>query len=308
MDDISATVSRNPQIAQPKQTDSSTTETNQFPDATETDEYSDPDFSESDQESEDSNSPTAEDMIFRQSLTLECQIPRSSSKIIAVQSDFNPRQRETAVKRVIQLSYHFQLTSDTLYNAVCYFDILLSSIVIPVSDFELFATVCYWIAAKFDTKHQPSVEKLTEFAGTTYTAEQFKTLELQIIEALGFQLCFPTTKVFLRSFLENGPENATIYHVANVFLEIALIEFMFVDVRPSVIAASAVAVAWAALGNNDAARETIRISSCTNLKLLTDAMKAMIGYGERISGAKDGTRCRAVFQAMDFIFDSSALF
>jgi hypothetical protein len=133
------------------------------------------------------------------------------------------------VKRIIQLNNHVQLISHTLYNAVCNFDIVLSSILIASSDLHLVATVCYWMAAKFENRHRPSVTRLNTFAGTTYTAEVFKTLELQIVEALGFELSFPTTKVFLWTLLFNGLGNATIYQVANV--------------RPSTIAAPAVAVA-----------------------------------------------------------------
>jgi hypothetical protein len=246
-------------------------------------------------------------MIFRQSLVLECQIPRSSAKILAMQPEFNPRLREAALRRLFQLNYHFQLKSDALYSAVCYFDILLSSIAIPPNDFELFATACYWIATKLDTKFQLPVDKLNEFTGNSWSMEVFRTLELKIIEALGFQLSFPTVKQFVRTFLEQFSPNLTHYQVTHVLLEIALIEFKFVDVRPSMIAASAVAVSWAAMGNIGAAAEAVRASCCTNSILLAECMRTMVAFGERVAGAKEKSRAATVFHSLDFKFDVNSL-
>jgi hypothetical protein len=76
--------------------------------------------------------------------------------IRAIQPNFNPSHRERAV-------YH------TLYSAVCYFDIVLSTVPLPPDDFDLVASVCYWISSKVDTHHEPTVDKINATLGTTFT-------------------------------------------------------------------------------------------------------------------------------------------
>jgi hypothetical protein len=131
----------------------------------------------------------------------------------------------------------------------------------------------------------------------TYAAELFRSLELKVVEALGFLLYFPTTKVFLRTLLGNGSGDSPVCQVSNVFLEIAFMEFKFLNVRPSTVPASVIAVAWGALGNVDTARGAIRSLSCTNAGLLAECMKTIRGYGEQMAAAREATHSCAMFDS-----------
>jgi hypothetical protein len=267
-------------------------------------EYSDPDLSET---SDSDDSLTTQDLIFLHSLQSEQSIPRSTSKILALQSAFHPNLREQAVTRIIQFNYHFQLTSDTLYNAVTYLDIVLSSIPIATTDVEVLATVCFWLSAKVDTRVQPTVEKLNATTGNSYTTETFRQMELQIVSALGFQLSFPTPKMFMRRFLEMSRANSAVIEESNVLAEIALMKFKFVDIRPSMIAAAAVAVSWASLGNMEVARDVVRSSLCHDTRLLADCMKTLVTYGQRIVSTGKSGAIQKLFESVDLKFDINSL-
>jgi hypothetical protein len=219
--------------------------------------------------------------------------------------------RERCIKRIIQFSYHFHLTSDALHSAVTYFDIVLSTVSIPEPDLDLLATVCYWLAAKVDTRAKPLIDDINSAAGTAYTMTMIRDMEIRIITALGFQLSYPTAKMFLRRFLQKSEATGNVAEVSNILVEVALMKLKFVDVQPSVTAASAVAVSWAAFGNVELSKRVVRLSFARDRQLLGDCMKTMVGYGERILAAQDAiekdVQIQTLFEAMDLSFDVDSL-
>jgi hypothetical protein len=277
--------------------------------SSETSEYSDPDFTDSDECPEDISSIPTEDLIFSRSLILENQIPRSSARILEIQSPFDATNRERAVHRIIELNYHFQLSSDALYNAVCYFDILLSTFPFKLDSYQLIAAVCYWLSSKVDTGLKLTVDRINELIGTAFTSDSFKSMEITILNALGFQLSFPTAKMFMRRILTKSNATNDVFHVSNLLVEVALMKFQFVDVRPSIIAAAAIAVSWAGLRNLEAARMAIRESIWTERKTLGDSMRTMVAYAERFVRGKtaDTGGIRALMGSMEFKFDIDSL-
>jgi hypothetical protein len=273
-------------------------------------EYSDPDLTDSADYSDDPPSPTTEDLIFRRSLALESEIPRSTAKILEIQQDFSAQRRELAVHRIIELNYYFQLSSDALYNAVCYFDIVLSNVPVVPDDYELTASVCYWLSSKVDTHHQLTVEQINGAIGTEFAIESFKATELTILKALGFQLSFPTAKMFMRRILAKSSATNDVFHVSNLLVEVALMKFKFVDVPPSVIAVAAIAVTWAGVRDLEAARSVIQECSFREIARLTDSMRTMVAYAERFvagRGAADAGGIRALMDTMEFKFDIDSL-
>jgi hypothetical protein len=222
-------------------------------------EYSDPDLSEP-SDCDDGSSLTTEDLIFIGSIQTEQDIPRSTSQILAMQPDFNPSARERAVTLIIHFNCHFLLTSDSLCNAVTYLDIFLSSVPIAETEIELLATVCYWLLAKVETGAQPSIEKINAATGNSHSSEMFRESEVRIVNALGFRLSFPTPKLFMTKFLERSDANKQVIEASNALVEIALMKFKFVDIRPSMIAAAAVAVAWASIGQIETARRIVAVA------------------------------------------------
>jgi hypothetical protein len=144
------------------------------------------------------------------------------------------------------------------------------TISIPEPDLELLATICYWIAAKVDPRARPAVDNINSATGTSYTLEMMWDTEIRIVTALGFQLSYLTSKMFLRSFLEKLGTTERIVDAANILVEVALIKLKFV----------AVAVSWAAFGNTESSKRVVRLSFARD-------MRTMVAYGERIA-AKDG--------------------
>jgi hypothetical protein len=309
MKDVCGGIKRNVRLESSKSEYDGQTRKHQSSDDVEQSEYSDPDFSDSEEDSQDATANT-EEVIFRHLLRLECDIPRSSSRIRATQIEFEPIHRESAVKRIIQCNYHFQLTSDALYNAVCYFDIILSTIPICPTDFEFTAIVCYWLSAKFDTRAQPTIERINTFTGHSFTTDSFRALEVDIVAAMGFQLSYPTAKMFMRRIHKRVSATSRVIDVSNVLVEVALIKFEFVDMRPSIVAAAAIAVSWAAFGSLDVARSSIQESICSDRGMLVECMKTMVTFLERMVASQAALGREELSQllaSIDVAFDIDSL-
>jgi hypothetical protein len=128
--------------------------------------------------------------------------------------------------------------------------------------------------------------------------------------ALRFQLSYPTAKMFMRRIQQKTHATARVTEIANVLVEVTLVKFDFVDVRPSIVAGSAFAIAWAAFGDLAAGRLAIRESCCTDLSQLSFCLRIMVTFLERIVRAREameGTAIHGMLAALDIAFDVDSL-
>jgi hypothetical protein len=77
---------------------------------------------------------------------------------------------------IIELNYHFRVSSGALYNPVCYFDVVLSAVPIAPADFEFVATVGSWLASKVGARLRLSLESLKAAAGGTFTTDRWSCI------------------------------------------------------------------------------------------------------------------------------------
>jgi hypothetical protein len=86
-------------------------------------------------------------------------------------------------------------------------------------------------------------------------------------------------------------------------------KFKFIDVRPSVIAAAAIAVTLAGFKKLEGARLAIQECDCSEVRSLADSMRTMVAYAERFVGemnSADGG-IRALMGSMEFNFEINAI-
>lgn len=260
--------------------------TNSYLFSDEEDEYSDPELndSEDEYESEDyihlSNSnPVIYKSMFQNSLEEEKKIEISKERFLAVQKRIDPDMRDKAIQWLILMHYHFQMTSDTLHNALMYFNILLSKIPLEKSDIMLYGSVCYWIAGKIDTKTKPSIKDFSDYSGEKYTLDLFVNTEITICQALEFHLSFPTIMHFIRYLLDVVNCDQRLMMVSNFFVEIAIASFEYIDFRPSIIAQSSIVVACACLNEYEFARKVIACISSSSVEMLMDCIQKLKKHG-----------------------------
>ena len=287
---------------------------------TEDDEYSDPSDIYSDSENLDEtdlddlfakvDSENANDIlqvvkcaniIERKAIEEQELTPISKEAILSTQKEMTTKHREIVVRWLIQLNYHFKLTSDTLYNAVTFFDIYISKCQIKLQELQLYAAVCYWMSAKVDTRCQPSVEEFNKISNESFTVEQFSKAEVDVFRALNYKMSYPTSKLFMRRLLLLTSKDQYVIEMTNFFTEIALQKWDYVGIPPYIIAVSAIFCSCASLENEEDAFVIMKACPSDEVDLLIECIKLMIQHGSLMRQKhKDNKKCSELFARLNF--------
>ncbi|KAK7283057.1 hypothetical protein RIF29_12299 [Crotalaria pallida] len=165
-----------------------------------------------------------------------------------LQKDISPSMRGILVDWLVEVSEEYQLVPDTLYLTVNLIDRFLSSSLILKQRLQLLGVTCMLIASKYEEICAPRVEEFCFITDNTYSREEVLKLEREVLNLLNFKLSVPTTKTFLRRFIQAAQSSYKVPQVdmeflANYLAELTLVEYSFLKFLPSLVAASAVFLA-----------------------------------------------------------------
>ncbi|XP_052310192.1 cyclin-A2-2 isoform X2 [Populus trichocarpa] len=173
-----------------------------------------------------------------------------------LQRDISPGMRGILIDWLVEVSEEYTLVPDTLYLTVNLIDRFLSQNYIEKQRLQLLGVTCMLIASKYEEIIPPRVEGFCFITDNTYTRGEVLKMESQVLNFLYFQLSVPTTKTFLRRFIQAAQASCKVPCVELVFLanylaELTLVEYNFLKFLPSLIAASAVFLARWTLNQSD---------------------------------------------------------
>ncbi|KAG8381884.1 hypothetical protein BUALT_Bualt05G0019200 [Buddleja alternifolia] len=173
-----------------------------------------------------------------------------------LQQDITWGMRAILIDWLVEVSDEYRLVPDTLYLTVNLIDRFLSKTYIEKQKLQLVGVTCMLIASKYEEICAPRVEEFCFITDNTYTKEEVVKMESRVLNLLGFQLFVPTTKKFLRRFIQAAQVSYKVPSVeleflANYLAELTLIEYSFVKFLPSLIAASAIFLARWTLDQSD---------------------------------------------------------
>ncbi|KAJ6434996.1 hypothetical protein OIU84_000272 [Salix udensis] len=157
---------------------------------------------------------------------------------------------------LVEVSEEYTLVPDTLYLTVNLIDRFLSQNYIEKQRLQLLGVACMLIASKYEEICAPRVEDFCLITDNTYTRGEVLKMESQVLNFLHFQLSVPTTKSFLRRFIQAAQASSKVPRVeleflANYLAELTLVEYNFLKLLPSLVAASAVFLARWTLDQSD---------------------------------------------------------
>ncbi|KAL4295506.1 hypothetical protein GQ457_12G024650 [Hibiscus cannabinus] len=163
----------------------------------------------------------------------------STNYMEQVQKDITPSMRGILIDWLVEVSEEYKLVPDTLYLTVSLVDRFLS---------HNFGVTCMLIASKYEEICAPRVEEFCFITDNTYTRGEVLKMESKVLNFLYFQLYVPTTKTFLRRFIQAAQATYKVpcmelELLANYLAELSLVEYNFLKFLPSLIAASAVFLA-----------------------------------------------------------------
>lgn len=165
-----------------------------------------------------------------------------------LQRDITHVMRGILMDWLVEVADEYMLAPDTLYLTVNLIDRFLSKHYIEKQRLQLLGITCMLIASKYEEICAPCVEEFCFITDNTYKRDEVLRMESQVLNFLDFQLSSPTTKKFLRRFIQAAQTfykapRVELEFLANYLAELTLPDYGFLKFLPSLIAASAVFLA-----------------------------------------------------------------
>ncbi|XP_038899127.1 cyclin-A2-1-like [Benincasa hispida] len=205
----------------------------------------------------------------------------STTYMEQLQQDITANMRGILVDWLVEVSEEYNLVSDTLYLTVNVIDRFLSQNYIEKKRLQLVGVASMLIASKYEEICAPRVEDFCFITDNTYTKEEVVEMESEVLNLLHFRLSVPTTKTFLRRFIQSAHASYKVpcielEFLANYLAELTLVEYSFLKFLPSLIAASAVFLArWTLDQSNHPWNPTLEHYTSYNVSQLKTAVLAL---------------------------------
>jgi len=160
-----------------------------------------------------------------------------------------PKMRSVLVEWLVEVHQQFSLLQETLYLSVCILDryMQVNAEKVPRKQLQLVGVTAMFIAAKYEEMYAPEIGDFVYITDNAYTPSQIREMEIKIMSVLRFDLGRPLPLHFLRRNSKAGQVDATAHTMAKYVMELTLLEYRFVHVLPSEVAAAALAFSLKAL-------------------------------------------------------------
>jgi len=166
--------------------------------------------------------------------------------------EVNPKMRSILVDWLVQVHKRFKLVPDTLYLTVGILDRYLSNCEkISKNEMQLIGITALMIACKTEEILCPEVDDYVYICDNAYSSEEILKMELEIFHTLDFNVGQPMSISFLRRYSNMGEVEARQHSMAKYLLELSLVDYDLMSIKPSIVAAGALNLSLQLLGNNE---------------------------------------------------------
>merc|ERR1711872_841993 len=164
----------------------------------------------------------------------------------AVKPDFligcptSDKMRAVLVDWLVEVQIQFKLVQETLFLTVDTIDRYLNikGKNVHRSKLQLVGVAAMFLVSKIEEVYAPTIADFVYITDNAYTESQIRKMELNIIEALNFDLCQPVSLNFLRRYSKAGDVDVLQHSLAKYALEICLLDVNLVHVSGSLLASA----------------------------------------------------------------------
>merc|ERR1711992_301823 len=155
-----------------------------------------------------------------------------------------PKMRSVLVDWLIQVHQQFNLLQETLYLTIAVLDRFLQVHASRVErkQLQLVGVAAMFIASKYEEMYAPEIGDFVYITDRAYTESQIREMEIKILGTLRFELGRPLPLHFLRRNSKAGNVDALTHTLAKYIMELTLVEYKMAHWKPSLVAASALAL------------------------------------------------------------------
>ncbi|KAJ8922769.1 hypothetical protein NQ315_007804 [Exocentrus adspersus] len=165
------------------------------------------------------------------------------------QPDVTSNMRTILVDWLVEVGEEYKLHTETLYLSINFIDRFLSYMSVVRGKLQLVGTAAIFLASKYEEIYPPDISEFVYITDDTYTKRQVIRMEHLILKVLGFDISVASSLTFITAMcVMNGLNQKTTF-LAMYLSELALLNGdVYLEFLPSVLAASAIAVARHTLG------------------------------------------------------------
>ncbi|XP_059148741.1 G2/mitotic-specific cyclin-B-like [Physella acuta] len=162
-------------------------------------------------------------------------------------TDITGKMRAILVDWLCQVHNRFHLLQETLYLTVAIIDRYLQVKPCTRNRLQLVGVTAMLVASKYEEMYAPEVADFVYITDNAYSKQDVRDMEQDILRTLDFSFGRPLCLHFLRRNSKAGQVDASKHTLAKYLLELAMIEYDMVHIRPSHLAAAALYLAMVVL-------------------------------------------------------------
>lgn len=193
------------------------------------------------------------------------------------QTDLAWKMRGVLVDWLAEVHNKFKLLPETLFLSVNLIDRFLSCRTVSLIKLQLVGVTALFIASKYEEVMAPSVQNFIYMSDGGFTDQEILQAERYMLQALNFELCYPSPMNFLRRISKADNYDIHSRTVAKYLMEIPLLDHSFLECAPSMISGAALCLARRMMGQTDWDANLTHYSGYTHDELVP-CMQRMIFY------------------------------
>jgi len=157
--------------------------------------------------------------------------------------------RAGIVDWLIQVQQYLGLGDTCLHSAVANFDLALTRVDWDQGEIQLVALAALQAAAKMEEDAAPAPSLLLPLAGDVYTKQDLARIELELLQALDWQVRQTTAATFLQFYADiAGKGRKPMFKMARALLDLCLAQDWYGTRSPSYLAAACLGAAGCLTG------------------------------------------------------------
>lgn len=181
------------------------------------------------------------------------------------QNEITWGMRQTLVDWLLQVHLRYHMLPETLWIAVNIVDRFLTKRVVSLVKLQLVGVTAMFIAAKYEEILAPSVDEFVYMTEKGYTKEEILKGERIMLQTLEFRIshyCSPYS--WMRKISKSDDYDIQTRTLGKFLIEVTLLDYRFLRVKPSIVAAVGMYCARRMLGGDWVSRMST-FESCTDI-------------------------------------------
>lgn len=168
-----------------------------------------------------------------------------SNQYMRHQAEVNAKMRGILVDWLVEVHLKFKLVPETLFVTVRLVDRFLAASAVKRSQLQLIGITAMVIACKYQEIYPPEVNDFVYISDNAYTKQDILRSEEHMLNTLSFAIGAPSSHAFALRWMHlcEFHELPFVSHTVDYLLELALVDYDMLQYIPSLVSASAVALA-----------------------------------------------------------------